>query len=175
MAAYRPACGVGAARATEGQQRQVPQVPAAEGRRGKLSAAQRAVGDQDVRGPGGQRAQQRRSRFALAGDADAGVALEEGGDAAAGERVLTDHVHAHGGRRVRAGGRGPAGRLTGARARAEAWAGAGAGGRCGEHAECGVPLVHQDLARGRPASAGRGMASRPCSDLNPVHGSALFT
>ncbi|MFJ1655420.1 hypothetical protein ACIOC2_29500, partial [Streptomyces sp. NPDC088337] len=32
--------------------------------------------------------------------------------------------------------------------------------------------IHQYLARGRPALAGWGMASEPCSGLNWVHGSA---
>jgi len=36
-------------------------------------------------------------------------------------------------------------------------------------------LFHEDLARGRPALAGWGMASEPCSDLNCAHGLALFT
>ncbi|WP_415954312.1 hypothetical protein [Streptomyces sp. KLOTTS4A1] len=38
-----------------------------------------------------------------------------------------------------------------------------------------VMTFHQDLARGRPALAGWGMASESCSGLNWVHGSALFT
>ncbi len=33
--------------------------------------------------------------------------------------------------------------------------------------------IHQNLAGGRPALAGWGMASLGCSDLNWVHGSAL--